>query len=99
MKCCVCHERATTFPDATLCEECRLAEFRRLETELQQRKTARKDRLRREKDLQGMPPALAFVLNIMIEAQWSEVAVAAAQRTLTQLERPLPAAFAYLGEE
>ena len=90
MTCAACRNEPVTAPDATLCESCRYAELVGL---LRRRRLCLPSAARRD-----LPPPLYFLLNVMVEAGWSEWAVMSAQRSLMRPETAIPAVFAHLME-
>ena len=86
---CVSCGRYAADPGNSLCQSCLLEEFASL--------VERRRDLRRA-EFADMPPDLCFLLNVMVDAGWSERAVTAAQHALSQPEEAIPAVFAHLAE-
>ena len=101
MTCIACRDEPVVAPDGTLCESCRGAELARLIERryaelaglLRRRRLCLPSAARRE-----LPPPLYFLLNVMVEAGWSERAVTSAQHSLMRPETAIPAVFAHLVE-
>ena len=91
MSCLLC-TNAVARPDDTLCDRCRAAEYRRMVARARRREEEWRARLPTDM------PALCFLLNVMVDSDWSERAVTGAQHVLARPEAPVPAVFAHLVE-
>ena len=89
MTCFTCGSRPSADPDGVLCMSCLVEELASL--------ARRREELFRE-ELRNTPPALCFLLNVMVDRGWPERAVSAAQHALSRPEPAVPAVFADLAE-